>query len=166
MADTVWATGLWPEGFWAEGLWASGDAPPEPEPEAEESATPGRSRRRRSNELHWAHYYDRRLAQARKRKREIEQAQAELATQDEVTQEIAKILHKQERVTETRDHFAQLKSLVKDYKPSEGDSPRIAEAIAKAQARETMSAYRQLDKELKRMMEDEEVAVLMLLIND
>jgi hypothetical protein len=111
--------------------------------------------------------YERQLLERKRRRQEIEEAEeAAESIEDEVSKEIATLLHKQERIDAERDHFEDLRALVRNYQPTEALPQRVSDAIAKAQAQETMSALRQLDKELKRMLEEEELAVLLLMLND
>lgn len=112
---------------------------------------------------HWASYYERQLAQRRNRRREREEA-IEEAT-DEVTAEIAQLLHKQERIDEERAHLERLRAMARDN-ASQDLPPRVLEAIARAQGEATASALRALDREIRRWLEEEEMAVLMMMLND
>lgn len=155
MADTVWATGFWPAGFWAEDFWASGDAPP-PTPSPSPPSPSGG----------WVFHYEMALARRRKRKREIEEAQAESERiEDETTRQIAALMRKQERRDEEREYFERLKNLAREYREA-ALPPRVSDALQIALQRETMSALRALDKELRRVLEEEEMAVLLMMLND
>lgn len=154
MADTVWATGFWPEGFWAEGFWSGGESPP---PTPVESNSGG-----------WAfflRYEQERDRRRRKRREELEAQEAE-ETLPPVDQEIAKILHKQEREDERRQEVERLRKLVSEHSDMRFDSPKLNQAFQKAAERQSLSSLLKLDKELRRQLEEEEIAVLLLLLND
>lgn len=152
MADTgltVWAPGFWADGFWAAGFWAGGAA-----------ATTT------SNGGSWADFF-RYEEQRDKRRRRFEEAD-EAVTQipDAVTQEIAQILHKQEREDERRQDLERLRALAATFPKGPEVSPRVAAAVERAQARQTASSLLNFEKELRRMMEEEEMAVLMMMLED
>lgn len=150
---------------WAE-VWAAvwgpvwtqeAAEPPAPAPAPVESNSGG-----------WALFfrYEQERERRRRRKRELEEAEEATQELPPVDKEIAKLLHKQERIDAEREHLERLRTLVREYQPTEALPQRVSDAILKAQTRETMAALRQLDKALRQMMEEEEMAVLMLLLND
>ena len=116
----------------------------------------------------WALFfrYEQERERRRRRKRELEEAEEATQQLPPVEKEIAKLLHKQERIDAEREHLERLRRMVREYQPTEALPQRVSDAIVKAQARETMAALRQLDKALRRMLEEEEMAVLMLLLSD
>jgi hypothetical protein len=116
----------------------------------------------------WTFYLRYEAERERRRRKRKEQIEAEEAVQElpPVEKEIAKILHKQERIDETKKDLARLKALVDEYREIPSLTPKASEAIERARMRGLRSDLAKLDKELKRMLEDEEMAVLMLLLND
>jgi regulator of protease activity HflC (stomatin/prohibitin superfamily) len=154
--DGVWKTGVWAQTVWADGVWREGDAP-EPEPEVAESNSGG-----------WAFYLRYEAERERRRRKRREQIEAEEAVQElpPVEKEIAQILHKQERIDDSKAEMKRLKALVDEYRQVPALSTRATEAYERARVRGLRSDLAKLDKELKRMLEDEEMAVLMLLLND
>jgi hypothetical protein len=154
--DGVWKTGVWAQTVWADGVWREGDAP-EPEPEVAESNSGG-----------WAFFLKYEQERDRRRRKRREQIEAEEAVQElpPVEKEIAQILHKQERIDDSKAELKRLKALVDEYRQVPALSERATEAYERARVRGLRSDLAKLDKELKRMLEDEEMAVLMLLLND
>jgi hypothetical protein len=116
----------------------------------------------------WAFFFKYEAERERRRKKRLEQIEAEEAVQElpPVEKEIAQILHKQERIDDSKQELKRLKALVDEYKQVPALSTRATEAYERARVRGLRSDLAKLDKELKRMLEDEEMAVLMLLLND
>jgi regulator of protease activity HflC (stomatin/prohibitin superfamily) len=131
---------------------------PEPEPEVDAE----------SDAAGWRFYLRYEAARERRRRKREEQLEAEEAVQalPPVEKEIAQILHKQERIDESKTELRRLKALVDQYRQVPNLSTRATEAYERARVRGLRSDLAKLDKELKRMLEDEEMAVLMLLLND
>jgi hypothetical protein len=104
---------------------------------------------------------------ARRRKRQ-EQLEAEEAIQElpPVEKEIATFLHKQERIDESKQELKRLKALVDEYREIPNLTSKAQEAAERARIRGLRSDLAKFDKELRRMLEEEEMAVLMLLLND
>lgn len=129
-----------------------GEAPPPP---AQSDAAGG-----------WGFYlrYEQERDRRRRKRREQEEAEEAVKELPPVEREIAQFLHKQERKDERRAELERLKALVKEHSPDELPE-RVASAFERAAARQTVSALMNLEKELKRMAEDEENLVLMLLLN-
>lgn len=114
----------------------------------------------------WASSYDRYLDRKRKkRKREIELAEAEEAAQqlDAVESEIARLLHEQEKKDLERAESERLLRMARRYADSVEIADKLREAMAKAAALETFGALEALKRELERTAEEEEVALLLIL---
>ncbi len=115
----------------------------------------------------WASFlrYEQDRERRRRKRREMEEAEEAIKEIAEpVTREIAQILHKQERQDERKADLERLRALVNEF--PKDLPPRVTSAIERAQTRQTISALMNLDRELRRYLEDEEVAVMMLLLND
>jgi hypothetical protein len=99
----------------------------------------------------------------RKRKREAEEAEREI--QDAADREIARLLHEQEALDEARDERDRLRELAARYRHSEDVSERVRSAMARVVARESASALEELGREIERARDDEDIAALMVLLN-
>lgn len=115
----------------------------------------------------WAFYlrYEQERERRRRKRREEKEAEEAVEALPPVDREIAQFLHKQERAEERKAELARLKALVERHSAADLP-PRVASAFDRAATRQTISSLINLEKELKRMMEDEEHLVLMLLLND
>lgn len=115
---------------------------------------------------HFLYAYEAQL----RRRREEEERQRQLlkeskAIDEPISREIAELLRKQEAIDAERADLARLKGLVAQYR-SEGIqdlAPRVAAAYARALAQENFSALQALDRELRRQLDEEELAVMLLL---
>lgn len=119
----------------------------------------------------WAFFlkYEQERDRRRKKRREIEEAE-EAAEQlpDPVDKEIAQLLQKQEREDEKRTEIERLRTLVKQHADDEAQralTQRAREALERVKARQTPASLYKFDKELRRQLEEEEMAILLLLIN-
>lgn len=102
----------------------------------------------------------------RRRKKELEEAREAVEAIEETTsREIGLLLQKQERKDSERETLERLRAMLPRI-DAKALSERANEALDRARVRGTLSALSKLDRELKRMQEDEELAVLMLLLND
>lgn len=114
----------------------------------------------------WNHL-DLQGARRRKRLREIEEAEEESQRlKDETDREIALLLREQERKDEFRANLERLNALIRRHLDREAEaamSERVQKALARAMAQESVSALIALQRELDRMLEEEEVAIIMLL---
>lgn len=112
----------------------------------------------------WAmvEYFDR---QRRERKRkEQEQEEAEEALQSEIDRSIAQLLHKQEQEDDKRQELERIKSLVAQYADTtDVGSDRVNLAIQEAKAKQTRASLEKLQREFERMMEEEEMVVMITL---
>ncbi len=110
------------------------------------------------------------LEQARRRKRRREQEEREEAArelQDKIDQEIALLLARQEAEDERRAELDRLQRLVRDHSHEQLElSNRAKVAYVRALTQANFSAMEALDRELRRMLDEEEVAALMMLLND
>ena len=115
----------------------------------------------------WAFFFRYESERERRRRKRREQEEAEEATQalPPVEREIAQFLHKQERIDARRTELERLKALVREHTPAELPE-RVVSAFERAATRQTVSSLLKLEKELRRMAEDEENLVLMLLLSD
>lgn len=119
----------------------------------------------------WPFYiaYEQELARRQRacRKR-LEDEEEALRVQDAISREIARLLHEQERKDAERADLARLKALVAQYRESDLKdlAPRAAVAYARALLQANFSALEALDRELRRQMEEEEMAVMLLLLAD
>lgn len=109
--------------------------------------------------------YERMLERRRRFKREQDEAEEATQALPPVEAEIAQFLHKQEREDDKRAEIERLRKLVAEHSAN-ALPPRVQTLFERAQMRQTISSLMNLDKELRRMMEDEEFVVLMLLLED
>jgi hypothetical protein len=156
MADTgltVWAAGFWPDDFWAEGFWADGDAPP---PVVTETNSGG-----------WFVDFDNYAMQRGRRKKREEIEEEIESIKDTTTKEIAKLLKEQEAKDEERADLARLQALADRYAQRGVDVPRpMLATVMKASEERTRNALEQMRREMERLIEDEELAVIQALLLD
>jgi Skp family chaperone for outer membrane proteins len=114
--------------------------------------------------------YDRAVRQQRRRKREREEAEEEAKKiQDALDREIAELLHKQEAKDAERADLERIQVLADKYAGKamrEGLPRKVSAAILKAQEERSFNALQQMQREINRMLEEEEVAVIMALMLD
>jgi hypothetical protein len=105
------------------------------------------------------------LRRKRREQDELEEEAREL--KDKVDREIALLLRAQEAETERKAELDRLQALVKAHSHAQLElSDRAKIAYVRALTQANFSAMEALDRELQRMIEEEEFAVLMLLLND
>jgi hypothetical protein len=111
--------------------------------------------------------YERHAAARRKRRREQEQLEQESRElQDKVDAEIALLLRRKEAEDEERAELGRLQRLVRTHSHEQLQlSDRAQIAYVRALTQENFSALEALDRELQRQFEEEDFAVLMLLLN-
>lgn len=119
----------------------------------------------------WGFYiaYEQELRRREKmRRKRLEDEEEALKAQDAISREIAQLLHEQERKDAERADLARLKALVAQYRASDLTdlAPRVIAAYTRALVQENFSALEALDRELRRQMEEEEMAVMLLLLAD
>lgn len=111
--------------------------------------------------------YELEQARRRKRKRDLERAQEEAERiQDETDREIALLMQERERRAEFQTGIERLKGIVAQFADREAEeamAQRVRIALARAAAQQSVSALLALQRELDRMFEEEEVAIIMLL---
>lgn len=115
----------------------------------------------------WALFirYEQERERRRRRKRKEEEAKEALEQLPEVEKEIGEFLQKQEREDERRKDLERLKSLAREFPKTELPK-RVQSAIDRVNERQTISSLINLEKELRKLAEEEEIAILMLLLND
>lgn len=118
--------------------------------------------------FYYAFEYHRALREKRKRlEREREEAEREI--QDETDRNIAQLLHEQEAKDAERDELQRIQRMADEYAGramQEGVSRRAAAAILKAQEERSFNALMQMQREIERMFEEEEVAIKAALMLD
>lgn len=114
--------------------------------------------------------FDQERSRKRRRREEIEEAEeAVQQIPNEVDREIAQLLQKQEREDERRAEIERLRGLVSRYADAQAEramTERARAALARVRERQSISSLVKLEKELRKQMEDEEMAILLMLIND
>lgn len=115
-------------------------------------------------------FYDLDSERARRRRKHEEQHDLEEQSKgltDEVNREIALLLRRQETEDERRAELKRLQELVHKYSRNALDlSDRAKIAYARALTQANFSAMEALDRELQRMLEEEEITALMILLNE
>lgn len=112
--------------------------------------------------------YEREQARRRRRRRKQEELEEESRNlQDKVDREIAELLRIQEAKDEERDNLARLQRLVRQHSDEALQlSDRAKVAYMRALTQANFSAMQALDRELQRMLEEEEISALMFLLNE
>jgi hypothetical protein len=112
--------------------------------------------------------YDIEQSRRRRKKREQEEREAEARElKDKVDAEIALLLARQEAEAERQAELDRLQRLVKAHSGAQLElSDRAKIAYVRALTQANFSAMEALDRELQRQIEEEDFAVLMLLLND
>jgi hypothetical protein len=109
------------------------------------------------------------LEQTRRRRERREQEEREeeaRALQDKVDREIALLLRAKEAEDERDAELARLKALVREHSSEQLElSDRAKVAYVRALTQANFSALEALDREIQRQLEEEEAAILMLLLN-
>lgn len=106
--------------------------------------------------------FDRYSARRRKRQRELDEAEEAVESLAPVDAEIARFLQAQERRDETRAQVEQLYALAEKAKRQDM-SARAYAALLAAQEKQTSGALEALEREMDRMHEEEEFALMLLL---
>jgi hypothetical protein len=109
--------------------------------------------------------FDHHLAERRRRKKyEEELREEEAQIQAELDREIARLLHEQEALDAERADLARVQALADKYAGTKQPVPRsIAASLLKAQEERSRNSLLQLQREMERMLEEEEIAVILLL---
>lgn len=113
--------------------------------------------------------YELHLLRRRKRKKELEDIEAEQEKiEDDAAREIARFLQIQERKDEERKDIERIKALVQRHKTIETDSERVQAALANAQEKASRANLERLQKEMERVLEEEDdlLALLFIALNE
>ena len=106
----------------------------------------------------------------RRRKREEEERQARIESdeiQAALDREIAMLLREQEAKDAERAELERIQALADKFSGTKQPvSRRVSAALLKAYEERTRNALEQLAREIERMLEEEEMAVLQILLND
>jgi hypothetical protein len=112
-------------------------------------------------------HYELLAARRRKRKRELQEAEeAAERLKDEVDREIALLMQERERKREFQSNIERLGRLVTKFSSeleTQAMSERVRIAFSRAVAQESVSAYLALQREVDRALEEEEIALIMIL---
>lgn len=110
---------------------------------------------------------------SRRRKKRHEAAVLDDATQridDATAREIAELLRAQEERDEERADLSRLQRIADQYAGSglarQGVPRSVSVAILKAHEERTANALRQMQREVERLMEEDELAVIHMLLDD
>lgn len=113
----------------------------------------------------WAERHRIERQRKRRREREIEQETQDIA--DAQAREIARLLRVQEEKDAERAELARLQKLADQYSGKALGLPRqVSAALINAYEARSRNALEQLRREVERMLEEEEMALVMLLLND
>lgn len=152
---TVWADLFWADGFWAAGFWSGNDAPVV----VADTPTGG-----------FFLGYDHAKAKRERKKRELEEMEAEQQSiADEQAREIAELLRVQEERDAERADLERIQALADSYVKSpkpELVPTRVRAALYNAHEQRTKNALEQMRREIDRMLEEEELAVIAALLMD
>lgn len=108
---------------------------------------------------------ERRRKERRKREEDEEEAKK---LKDDIDREIAVLLHQQEADDAEAQELSRLKVMVAqfaDKAAEEAMTERVRSALVRANVQQNVSAYLALERELTRVMEEEEFMILMVLAN-
>jgi hypothetical protein len=111
-------------------------------------------------------YYTARRRRLQQQAKEAEQEAIEAARQDKIQKEIARRLHAQLQKDQEQQEIDRLRKLVDSTKDLTYDNERIQTALLKAKSERTFSRLQALQRELIRAQEEEEMALLMVLLAD
>lgn len=111
--------------------------------------------------------FDRHREARRRRKRREEEARREAdEIQAELDREIARELRKQDAIDADRADLARIQKLADEYAGTRQAVPRaIAATLIKAQEERSRNALEQLQREMERLAEEEDVAALLIILN-
>ena len=105
----------------------------------------------------------------RRQKKRQEEVEAVEALQDRVEREIGVILKEQEAHDDERAEIERLRTLVTRFNGQEAQealTERVRTAFARAAVQQNASALLAFDREMRRMLEEEELSVLLALLDD
>jgi hypothetical protein len=108
-----------------------------------------------------------REARRRRKEREEEAKREADEIQAEIDREIARLLREQEARDAERADLARIQSIADQYAGTRQQVPKnISIAMLKAYEERSRNALEQLRREIDRMLEEEELAVMVMLLND
>lgn len=109
-------------------------------------------------------------AKRRRARQEREQAVEDAQSiQDELDRSIALLLHEQEAKDAERTELLRLRKLAADYAPiahTQIDNERVLKALDAAREAHSLAAFEALSREIERMNDEEDFAVLLMLSAD
>lgn len=110
-------------------------------------------------------------AHKRRQRRELEELERERSQSDlpQVEREIAELLSRQERLDAERTERERIQTIADRYSSHGrqlGLPNRVRASLIKAYEERTRNSLEQLEREINRMQEEEELAVLQILLND
>jgi hypothetical protein len=114
-------------------------------------------------------FYDIDSFRSRKRRERDRLARHESDTRDlqDTEREIAELLRDQERRDIERDELARIQRLADEYSGRNLGLPRrVSASLLKAYEERTRNSLEQLQRELERMLEEEEIALILILNDD
>lgn len=113
----------------------------------------------------WAEYHRMERNRYRRRKREIEEETREIA--DSQAREIARLLRVQEEKDAERAELTRLQKLADQYSGAAIGLPRqVSAALINAQVDRSFNSLMQLQREMAQMLDEEEAALIALLLLD
>lgn len=116
---------------------------------------------------HFYYDFDAHRAKRVKRDHEREEREREAELLEGVEREIAQLLHEQEARDADAADLRRLQQLADQYAGTRQEVPRaIAATLLKAHEERSRNALEQLGREMERMLQEEELALLMVLLND
>lgn len=102
-----------------------------------------------------------------RRKKELEEAEEEVEEiADEIDRNIGLLLQEQERKDEERKALARLSKLVSALPIETDQTERVQRALELAKQKQSLASYERLEREFKRMNEEDEFAFLLMMIAD
>lgn len=105
----------------------------------------------------------------RRKKREEDEERETQEIQDQRDREIAQLLKKQEAKDDERDELARIQTLADRYAGQamkEGVPRSVAAAVLKAHEERSRNALEQMQREIQKLLDEEEQAVISLLLMD
>lgn len=104
---------------------------------------------------------------AKRRHEEMERRREQERIEDEQSREIARLLADQESKDAEREDLKRIQAMADAYAGTRQDIPRsLAATLLKAQEERSRNALEQLSREIERLFEEEEMALLLLLLSD
>lgn len=145
----IWNAAIWDTAIWAQTA---------PAPAAPTTATGG----------NWFMRFESELERKRRRKRKEEEAEEATQALQAVEREIAAILHADLKADAERQDLERLRAMVAQFADREAEaamSERVRKALVRAQTQANVSALLAFERELRQMLEEEEMFVLMMLVD-